>query len=120
MTSRSKMLTNQLKQTAVYWGNPQSDGYGGRTFDDAVEISVRWADRQEMFVDTQARERVSRAVVYAAIDLMVGGYLYLGELADLSSAEEGDPLSISTAYEIRAFSKTPNVRGDQFVRKAWL
>lgn len=120
MTSRSKMLTNQLKQIAVFWGNSQSDGYGGRTFDDAVEISVRWSNRQEMFVDTQAREQVSRAVVHTAIDLEVGGYLYLGELADLSSAEEGDPLSISTAYEIRAFSKTPSIRADQFVRKVWL
>lgn len=120
MTSRSKMLENQLKQTAVYWGNPQSDGYGGRTFEDPVEINVRWSDRQEMFVDAQAREQTSRAVVHTATDLVVGGYLYLGTLADLSSAEEGDPLSLSTAYEIRAFSKTPNIRADNFVRKAWL
>lgn len=120
MTSRSKMLANQLKQTAVYWGNPQSDGYGGRTFDDAVEISVRWSDRQEMFIDTQAREQVSRAVVHVATDLAVGGYLYLGELADLSSAEEGDPLSVSTAYEIRSLSKTPDIGADRFARKVWL
>ena len=114
------MLENQLKQAAVFWGNPRSDGYGGRTFDDPVEIDVRWADRQEMFVDTQKREQISRAVVHTATDLVVGGYLYLGTLADLSSAEEGDPLSISAAYEIRAFSKTPNIRADQFVRKVWL
>lgn len=120
MTSRSTMLANQLNQVAVYWSNPQSDGYGGRTFDDAVEIAVRWADRQEMFVDTQAREQLSRAVVHTATDLAIGGYLYLGTLAGLSSAEEGDPLSVSSAYEIRAFKKTPNIRADQFARKAWL
>ena len=114
------MLTNQLKQTAVYWGNPQSDGYGGRDFDDAVEISVRWQDRQELFIDAQGREQTSRAVVYVATDLSIGGYLYLGELADLSSAEEGDPLSVSTAYEIRAISKTPDIGADRFVRKVWL
>ena len=120
MTSRSKMLTAQLNQTAVYWSNPQSDGAGGRTFDEPVEISVRWADRQELFIDMQAREQTSRAVVHVATDLVVGGYLDLGTLADLSSAEEGEPLSISSAYEIRAFSKIPNVKGDQFVRKVWL
>lgn len=114
------MLENQLKQAAVYWGNPSSDGYGGRTFDDPVEINVRWSDRQEMFVDTQAREQVSRAVVYVATDLVIGGYLYLGALADLSSAEEGDPLSISTAYEIRSISKTPDIGADRFARKVWL
>lgn len=120
MTSRSKMLANQLNQTAVYWGNPQSDGYGGRTFDDAVEVAVRWQDRQEMFIDMQGREQTSRAVVYVATDLAIGGYLYLGELADLSSAEEGDPLAISTAYEIRAFSKSPDIGADKFARKLWL
>ena len=77
MTSRSKVLANQLNQTAVYWGNPQSDGFGGRTFDDPVEISVRWSDRQEMFVDMQAQEQVSRAIVHTGTDLVVGGYLYL-------------------------------------------
>ncbi|MCK4858882.1 MAG: hypothetical protein KAT58_12990 [candidate division Zixibacteria bacterium] len=120
MTSRSTMLANQLKQTAVYWGNPQSDGYGGRTFDDAVELDVRWQDRQELFVDAQGREQISRAVAYVATDLDIGGYLYLGELADLSSAEEGDPLSVSTAYEIRAISKTPDIGADRFARKVWL
>ena len=120
MTSRSKMLANQLNQTAVYWSNPQSDGYGGRTFDDAVEISVRWQDRQEKFIDMQGHEQVSRAVVYTSIDVTVGGYLYLGELADLSSAEEGDPFAISTAYEIRAFSKSPDIGADKFARKVWL
>ena len=120
MTSRSKLLENQLNQTAVYWGNPSSDGYGGRTFDVPAEISVRWQDRQELFVDAQGREQTSRAVVYVATDLVIGGYLYLGELADLSSAEEGDPLSVSTAYEIRAISKTPDIGADRFARKLWL
>ena len=114
------MLANQLKQTAVYWGNPASDGYGGRTFDDAVEMNVRWQDRQELFVDAQGREQTSRAVVYVATDLAIGGYLYLGTLADLSSAEEGDPLSVSTAYEIRSISKTPDIGADRFARKLWL
>ena len=120
MTSRSKMLANQLKQAAVYWGNPSSDGYGGRTFDVPAEISVRWQDRQELFVDTQGREQTSRAVVYVATDLIIGGYLHLGELADLSSAEEGDPLTVATAYEIRSISKTPDIGADRFARKIWL
>lgn len=114
------MLANLLKQVAVYWGDPSSDGYGGRTFDDPVEINVRWQDRQELFVDAQGREQTSRAVVYVATDLNIGGYLYLGALADLSSAEEGDPLSISTAYEIRSISKTPDIGADRFARKVWL
>lgn len=114
------IITKNLRQVAVYWGNPSSDGYGGRTFDDAVEMSVRWQDRQELFVDAQGREQTSRAVVYVATDLIIGGYLYLGELIDLSSAEEGDPLAVATAYEIRSVSKTPDIGADRFARKVWL
>lgn len=104
----------------MFWGNPQSDGTGGRTFDDAVEISVRWGDKQQKFIDAQGHEQISRAIIYADTDLAVGGYLYLGTLAALSSADEGDPLSVSTAYEIRATSKSPDLKADRFVRKVWL
>jgi len=120
MTGRSTFLSGQLRQTAVYWGNPQNDGYGGRTFDDAVEIDVRWEGRQNLFIDAAGQEKRSRAVVFVKSDVDLGGYLYLGELTDLSSAEEGDPLSIATAYEIAGFEKIPDIAAGKFVRKAWL
>jgi len=118
--SRSNLLTDKLKQTAVYWGNPQSDGAGGRTFDDPVEISVRYEERQELFIDTNGQEARSRAVVYLSQDVAMGGYLYLGDLDDLSSAEEGDPLLVQAAYEIRGFEKTPGIKAERFLRKVWL
>lgn len=118
--SRSTLLTDKLKQTAVYWGSPQSDGAGGRTFDDPVELSVRWEQRQELFIDASGQESTSKAVVYLGQDVDIGGYLYLGDLDGLSSAEEGDPLTVGGAYEIRGFEKTPDIKADQFLRKAWL
>jgi len=120
MAGRTTFLSGQLNQTAVFWANPVNDGYGGRSFDDAVEVSVRWEDRQEIFVDVSGREVRSRSVVYVSTDMSSGEYLYLGTLTDLSSAEEGDPLSVSNAYAIRAFQKVPNLAGDVFVRKVWL
>lgn len=120
MTGQSTFLSGQLNQKAVYWANPVNDGYGGRSFDDAIEIDVRWEDRQELFIDASGEEVRSRSVVYVAIDMSSGEYLYLGILAGLSSTEEGDPLTVSSAYAIRAFRKIPNVAGDVFVRKAWL
>lgn len=118
---RSTLLTHNLKQTAVYWANPQSDGFGGRTFDDPIEISVRWEDRQELFIDASGQEKTSQAVVYLAQDVNLGGYLYLGSLSDLSSAEEGDPLTNGVAsYEIRGFRKVPDIRGERSLRKVWL
>jgi hypothetical protein len=103
-----------LKQTAVYWGNPTSDGYGGRTFDSPIEISVRWSKKQELFIDSTGQEVTSSAVVHVDRDLDIGGYL------SLTISEEADPLSIDTAYEIRGWAKIPSLGATEYVRKVWL
>lgn len=113
-------VLRQLNQTVVYWGNPANDGYGGRTFDDPVELDCRWSDKQDLFIDIDGQEKRSEAVVWVESDVVVGGYLYLGDLDDLSSAEEADPFEVTNAFEIRRFEKVPSVKADQFVRKAWL
>lgn len=118
MASRGGLLSHGRTQTVVYWGSPVSDGSGGRTFATPVELLVRWEDRTEMFVDAQGREKRSRAVVLLGQDVDLGGYLYLGTLADLSSAPE--PVDTATAYAIQAFAKVPDIKGTRFWRKAWL
>jgi len=118
--SMSTRFTHSLKQTAVYWGTPVSDGVGGRTFADPVELDVRWEERHELFIDPQGQEKQSSAVVFIGQDVVVGGYLFLGDLDDLSSAEEGDALNVSGAYEIRQFGKIPDSKGTSFLRRAWL
>ena len=120
VTDPNRLTTRNLKQTVVYWGNPQPDGYGGYVFDAAVEISARWQDKQQLFVDRQGNEAVSRAVVYVDRDVDIGGYLYLGTLDDLDSVQEADPYDVSGAWPIRAFAKTPDITGEFFVRKVWI
>lgn len=117
---RSKRITNSLKQKAVYWGGPASDGITGRTFDASVELSVRWEDRNELFKDSAGQERTSRAVVFVSQDVDLGGYLYLGTLASLDSSEGVDPLELDEAYEILQFAKIPDRSGTVFVRTVWL
>jgi len=117
---KSKRFTNALNQTVVYWGNPQSDGSGGRSFDAAVDISVRWEDRQELFIDAAGQEQQSRAVIVLSQDVDHGGYLYLGDLNDLDSGEIADPLTVSGAYEIRHFTKSPDRQGISYFRRAML
>lgn len=119
MTGRSTLTTSALKQTAVYWGNPTPDGLGGRTFDDPVEISVRWERKQELIIDQNGEEVTSHAIVYVSQDMELGGYLYLGALADLSSSTE-NPQEVDEAREIRRFDKIPDLRGTRFTRAAWL
>ena len=117
---RSKRGTNPLNQTAVYWGTPAADGYGGYTFDEPAELTVRWEKVQKQFTDPQGEEKLSQAVVYLAQDVDVGGMLYLGTLADLGSAEEAAPLTVAGTYRIAAFEKIPDTDGETYVRRAWL
>ena len=110
----------QHSQMAVYWGNPQNDGYGGKTFDTPVELRVRWEDKQELFTDAEGREVRSVAVVYSGVDFDLGGFLYLGELDDSGLDSNPVPSEVPSAKEIKQFSKVPNLRGTKFVRKVWL
>jgi len=119
------LIARRCTQTAVYWGNPQPDGYGGYTFDDPVEINCRWEDVTVMIADqtgASKEEIEARSVVYVTEDLDIGGMLYLGTLDDLTSTEEASPINIERGvYVIRRFGKIPSLSGDNnYLRKAYL
>ena len=103
-----------LTQTAVYWGTPTSDGYGGFTFADPVEIDCRWYDSTRLFVDDKGKEAVSQARVQVKQDLDKDGMLYLGTLDDLDSTEEADPRTVDGAYPILRFDKSITIKGKYF------
>jgi hypothetical protein len=112
-------------QTAVYWGNPRPDGHGGTIFDAAVEIACRWDSKVELIGDkgTTATGKVvvSKAQLLVTQDVQEQGWVYLGILDDLNSAQIGDPKEVDGAYEIKAFEKVPLFRStSKFVRKAYL
>ncbi len=107
-------------QTAVYWGNPQNDGYGGHTFDTPIQLRVRWEDKQELYNDAEGREKRSSAIVYTQVDLDMGGFLYLGDLDDSGLDSDPQPSEVPSAKEIKQWGKVPNLQGTKFVRKAWL
>ena len=105
------LIARLCTQTAVYWGSPVADGYGGKTLADPVEISCRWEDRVEKIsIVTASRlgeEIVSKAQVFVTEDVEELGWLFLGDLDDLDSDEEADPMTVDGAYEIKRFDKTP-------------
>jgi len=75
-------------QTAVYWGNPVDDHFGGATFDDPTELApptngVRWEDRQKVIISKDGKELVVDVEVLVNQDLDIGGWLYLGTFDDL-------------------------------------
>ena len=107
-----------LTDAAVYWGTPTSDGYGNIQTVLPVEISVRWVEEQEMIVLPDDKEVMSKSKVYTSIDTENNGYLYHGTLASLGDFKNHN--DIEEAYEIIKFQKLPTLRGDQFLRTAWL
>ena len=102
-----KFVEKVCVQTAVYWGNPQADGYGGNTFQTGVEIKVRWDDKTEKIINKYGEETVSKAVVMTPEDKDDGGFLYLGTLASLTVEQRANPKLVSTAYPIQTIERTP-------------
>lgn len=112
-------IDRKLKQTAVYWGTPTPSGYGGCTYASAVEISVRWEDKQELFTNDRGEQELSRAIIYTNQDMDIGGYLYLGEESELDSSHD-QPEIVEGVYRIKAYASIPNVRATEYLRKIWL
>jgi hypothetical protein len=113
-------LTKYLNQTAVYWGNPQADAWGGMTYADPVEVAVRWTENQEKFVsgtNDSYEEKLSKVYVISETDFVVKGRMMLGTLTDLTS----DMLPGSNnALTIDGYAKIPDRTASQYLRKAWL
>jgi len=119
------IITRMRKQTAVYWPLASSDS-GGDDFDDygqpivtiPVEISCRWEDVSEEFIDAKGTRQVSRSKVYVDRDVDVGGILLLGtedDITDLTNIKENEG-----AWEIRRFDRLPNLKTTEYLRTAWL
>ena len=108
-------------QTAVYWGNPTPDGYGGYTFDDPVEIDCRWDGSTEMIRSSDGKEVLSKARLLLTQDVDEGGIIFLGSLDDLDSDEEEAPRKSADAWEILRFDKTPLFQSStEFVREVYV
>jgi len=116
-----KFLKKLSVQTAVYWGAPVNDGYGGYTYSTPVEIAVRWEGSTKVITTTKGTEYVSRAEVIVNQDVDEEGYLHLGTLSDLTEAQKADPKLVNSAWKIMKFDKIPMIfKDDEFVRKVFL
>jgi hypothetical protein len=122
------IIERSYVQTAVYWGSPIPDGYGGHTFANPIEVDCRWEDK-EQFLGSQVGGEVtgglllSRSIVFVKQDMDEEGYLYFGTLddLDLDSNDYIDPKEVDKAYIIKRFEKTPAFGSTtEFLRKAFL
>ena len=123
-------IESKLTDIAVYWGNPQDDGQGGKTFDPPVEISCRWKDIQQIMGllgdDDKGERLISRATVIVSMDLDYNGMLCHTTLDALydsaeSSGAEIDPMTLENAYLIKRLQKVPSLNNKNICyRKVFL
>lgn len=119
-------IQGAMTQTVVYWGSPVPDGNGTYTYDDPVEILCRWENKTEVISRVggegkKGEELVSFAQIFTKQDVDESGYLYLGDLDNLDSAEEAMPETVNGAYRIKKFDKIPELKStNKFLRKAYL
>jgi hypothetical protein len=117
----TKFIEKLCVQTAVYWGSPVPNGYGGKTYDPPREILCRWQDTEKVIADAKGVQVVCKAEIMVSEDLDEQGMIYLGALDEITAAQEADPLLLTGAYEIKQFDKTPMIFSTtEFVRKAYL
>lgn len=116
-----KFVSSVCVQTAVYWGSPEPDGFGGYSYGDPVEIACRWDGKVQRITNDKGEEVVSKAEVLVTEDLDMGGMLFLGSLNDLDSDQMDAPENVDGAYKIELFTKNPLFRStSEFVRVAYL
>lgn len=107
--------------TAVYWESPVNDGFGGFIYNDPVEIKCFWQDKEQIIGKDDEKVVISRAVVYSLIDLETDGLLWLGNLDDLTTAQQSNPRSIDGIQIVKRFEKTAAMRSNSvYMRKSFL
>ena len=102
-------------QDITVWQPGVNDGVGGFTFPAPTLIKGRWEEKQELFKDPKGEEQMSEAIVYVDTDVSVGEYLAEGDQTGTA-----DPTTLSNAHRIRKYLKIPDLRQNNYERKAIL
>lgn len=124
------IISKMRRQNAIYWPPAAPDDFGRPAPGALVELTlvggnyrVRWEDKAKQFLDKTGAVQMSNAVVYVPLlpdgtEVQLGGYLWLGDRADLVS--ESDPRLNPGAYEIKDFDKLPNLKNTESLRTCYL
>ena len=119
--SITSAIARMCKQDAVYWGNPQNDGYSDFTYDAAVEIKCRWEDKEQIVSKGDEKAVIFRSIIFLLQDVDTDGLLWLGSVDDLTSDQKLNPKELSGIMVIKRFEKSPEIKStDKFLRKAFL
>ena len=118
-----KFVESVCVQKALYWGNPTPDGFGGKTYDDVIEIKCRWDDKQELILNKEGKEVMSNAEITVIDELSMDGLIKLGTYEDITEEDPTEviPLSLNGIFTIVKTETTPLFRSaNEFVRRVWV
>lgn len=125
---------NRLIQDALYWEPPERDGFGNYKWGYPFEFKSRWKDSgRSIRYDKSGAEVVSSSIVWINTkDVLVGGYLMLGNLYSIEKLntppleeyyviEEGKKLSQQYARQIIDVETINSVySASVYTTKVWL
>tara|TARA_R110002167_G_scaffold46072_2_gene137795 strand:- start:39 stop:404 length:366 start_codon:yes stop_codon:yes gene_type:complete len=119
------------KQNGIYWPPATANDFGRPGYGTLVELIVtsggnyrlRWEDTIEEFIDGEGTLQQSSAKVFVPVlpgggEVLVGGWLWLGDVGDLTSTT--NPRGNPGAYEVRNVGKLPNLKATEFLRTVML
>lgn len=110
-------LTKNHNQFITHWAvGATKDKFGNPVFSSPVVLKGRWEDVNELFVDIDGNELVSNAKIFLGTDVTTGDYLMNRSF----ESGETDPTVTGGAFRIRKFNKTPDLKGRQFERVAFV
>lgn len=118
-----KFIESVCVQTAVYWGVPQPDGYGGYTYAIPREVKVRWDGKTQLIRTNEGKEVMADVELLVTEELEVGALMKLATLDELSDSDIGslNPMEETEVYEVLSKVDTPLFRStDEFARTVYL
>jgi len=109
-----RLETASLKQKATLWpAGTDSTSSGQKKVTAAVELDVRWEDKEEDALDSRGEVIRIDATAIVKQDIEVGSLMWLGRKRDWSA-------SVGNLREVVSFSKIPTIKGGRFRRVAGL
>ena len=108
-------FARKLNQTCTIWAQNSTDRFGKGTFASPILRPCRWEDTSELFIDKRGQETTCRSRVFLENSVALEGYMALGD-----HTGSADPLSVSTAFEVRQVKNTPNLRNLQQLTVVYL
>lgn len=111
-------LKSKLLQKAVYWPRPTINKQGQKTFGVPIQIDCHWEDEQEIRIDKNGKEWMTKSKVYTDHPIVAEGVLWEGEFKDVT--DRVTPFNNPDITTIAEVGKVPNLDADQKLFCAYL